>query len=130
MYNAGFPASKFYSVENAFLPFQTKISSFLLFRRSKNGFSATSIFPIYKNWIFPFKNFKNVIRRSEIVESCYFYEKIKKQTSEDFLVTQKSGFYKFSDNPGHKYLRLVHILNEFCFHHKQSKGISNDIQSS
>ena len=21
-------------------------------------------------------------------------------------------------------------LNEFCFHHKQSKGISNDIQSS
>ena len=30
-------------------------------------------------------------------------------------------------NPGHKYLRLVHILNEFCFHHKQSKGISNDI---
>ena len=36
----------------------------------------------------------------------------------------------FSYNPGHKYLRLVHILNEFFFHHKQSKGISNDIKSS
>ena len=33
-------------------------------------------------------------------------------------------------NPGHKYFRLVHILNEFYFHHKRSKGISNDIKSS
>ena len=33
-------------------------------------------------------------------------------------------------NPGHKYFRLVHILNEFFFHHKRSKGISNDIKSS
>ena len=35
-----------------------------------------------------------------------------------------------SYNPGHKYLRLVHILNEFFFHHKRIKGISNDIKSS
>ena len=27
-------------------------------------------------------------------------------------------------SPGHKYFRLVHILNEFFFHHKRSKGIS------
>ena len=92
-------------------------------------FLQLQYFQFTKTGFSPFENFKNVIR-SEIVESCYFYKKIKKQTSEDFLVTQKSGFYKFSDNPGHKYLRLVHILNEFCFHHKQSKGISNDIQSS
>ena len=73
-------------------------------------FLQLQYFQFTKTGFSPFENFKNV--------------------SEDFLVTQKSGFYKFSDNPGHKYLRLVHILNEFCFHHKQSKGISNDIQSS
>ena len=28
------------------------------------------------------------------------------------------------------YLRLVHILNEFFFHHKWRKGVSNDIKSS
>ena len=93
-------------------------------------FLQLQYFQFTKTGLSPFKNFKNVIRRPEIVESCYFYEKKKKKTSEDFLVTQKSGFYKFSDNPANKSLRLVHILNEFFFHHKWRKGISNDIRSS
>ena len=39
-------------------------------------------FPIYKNWLLAtFSKISKslVIRRSEIVESCYFYKKIKKQ---------------------------------------------------
>ena len=117
-----------------------KSLQFCYFEGLKMDFLQFQYFQFTKTGFSPLKNFKNVIRRSEIVESCYFYEKIKKQPllglikikkqPLNFLVTQKSGFYKFSDNPGHKYLRLVHILNEFFFHHKQSKGISNDIESS
>ena len=103
---------------------------FCYFEGLKMDFLQLQYFQFTKTEFSPLQNFKNVIRRSEIVESCYFYEKNKTTTSEDFLVTQKSGFYKFSDNPGHKYLRLVHILKEFVFHHKRSKGISNEIKSS
>ena len=103
---------------------------FCYFEGLKMDFLQLQYFQFTKTGFSPLKNFKNVIRRSEIVESCYFYEKKQKTTSEDFLVTQKSRFYKFSDNPGHKYLRLVHILKEFFFHHKRKKGISNDIKSS
>ena len=34
-------------------------------------------FQFTKTGFSPFKNFKNINRMSEIVESCYFYEKIK-----------------------------------------------------
>ena len=37
-------------------------------------------------------------------------------------MTQESGFYKFSDNPGHKFFRLVHILKDFFFTTTQVKG--------
>ena len=102
---------------------------FCYFEGLKMDFLQLQYFQFTKTGFSPLKNFKNVIRRSDR-RKLLFLRKNKKTTSEDFLVTQKSGFYKFSDNPGHKYLRLVHILNEFFFHHKRSKGISNDIKSS
>ena len=79
----------------------------------------------------PFKNFKNVIRRPEILESCNFYEKTKKQPLKTFWWLRNQGFTNSQTipqiNPWHL---LVHILNEFFFHHKWRKGISNDIKSS
>ena len=59
---------------------------FCYFEGLKMDFLQLQYFQFTKTGFSPLKNFKNVIRRSEIVESCYFYEK-KKKTSEDFLVT-------------------------------------------
>ena len=72
-----------------------KFLHFCYFEGLKMDFLQLQYFQFTKTGFSPFKNFKNVIRRSEIVESCYFYGK-KKKTSGDFSVTQKSGFYKFS----------------------------------
>ena len=37
-------------------------------------------------------------------------------------MTQKSGFYKFSDNPANKSLTLAQILNEFFFTTSEEKA--------
>ena len=50
----------------------------------KMDFLQLQYFQFTKTGFPPLKNFKNVIRRSEIVESCYFYEKIKKQPLKTF----------------------------------------------
>ena len=47
-------------------------------------FLQLQYFQFTKTGFSPFENFKNVIRRSEIVESCYFYKKIKKQPLKTF----------------------------------------------
>ena len=64
--------------------------------------------------------------------------KIRKKEMEKLENIDKERFRRFMNmneqkiiiNPANKSLRLVHILNEFFFHHKRSKGISNDIKSS
>ena len=55
-------------------------------------FLQLQYFQFTKTGFSPFKNFKNVIRRSEIVESCYFYEKIKKQPLKTFGYSEIRGF--------------------------------------
>ena len=61
-----------------------KFLHFCFFEVLKMDFLQPQYFQFTKTCFCPFKNFKNVIRRSEIVESCYFYEKIKKQPLKTF----------------------------------------------
>ena len=54
-------------------------------------FLQLQYFQFTKTGFSPFENFKNAIRRSENRRKLLFLQKNKKTTSEDFLVTQKSG---------------------------------------
>ena len=65
---------------------------FCYFEGLKMDFLQFQYFQFTKSGFSPLKNFKNVIRRSEIVESCYFYEKIKKQPLKTFWWLRNQGF--------------------------------------
>ena len=69
-----------------------KFLHFCYFEGLKMDFLQLQYFQFTKTGFSPFKNFKNVIRRSEIVESCYFYEKIKKQPLKTFWLLRNQGF--------------------------------------
>ena len=57
---------------------------FCYFEGLKMDFLQLQYFQFTKTVFPPLKNFKNVIRRSEIVEICYFYEKKKQQPLKTF----------------------------------------------
>ena len=103
---------------------------FCYFEGLKMDFLQLQYFQFTKTGFSRFKNFKNVIRRSEIVESCYFYEKIKKQPLKTFWWLRNQGFTNSQTIPDINTWDLFTFSTNLFFHHKRSKGISNDIKSS
>ena len=68
-----------------------KFLHFCYFEGLKMDILQLQYFQFTKTGFSPFKNLKNVIR-SEIVESCYFCEKIKKQPLKTFWWLRNQGF--------------------------------------